>query len=113
MICRTVQLVTAVGWLQDGAHLVCAIDNGDIQIWDVERKKLLRTLRTDDDGERIAAVSLNSHLLTQGNRVGTLRNHDLRVAKHEIMTKRTAHSQEVSCGKLALFVCRHHNLLVN
>ncbi|XP_021948798.1 cell division cycle 20.2, cofactor of APC complex [Folsomia candida] len=91
------QMVTSVGWMQDGAHLVCALDTGRIQIWDVERTKLLRTLRTDDENERIAALNLNAHLLTQGNRLGTLRNHDLRIAEHEVMTRRGAHSQEV-CG---------------
>ncbi len=94
-ICSSMQMVTSVGWMQDGAHLVCALDTGRIQIWDVERTKLLRTLKTDDENERIAAVHLNAHLLTQGNRLGTLRNHDLRIAEHEVMTRRSAHSQEV------------------
>jgi WD40 repeat protein len=88
-------MITSVGWLQDGAHLVCAVENGEMQIWDVEKEKLLRTLRTTDENERIAAVNLNAHILTQGNKIGTLRNHDLRVAKHEVMTRRNAHSQEV------------------
>src|SRR4051812_15700607 len=84
----SMQMVTSVAWMQDGAHLICALDSGRIQVWDVERTKLLRTLRTDEENERIAAVHLNAHLLTQGNRLGTVRNHDLRIAEHEVMTKR-------------------------
>lgn len=97
------QIVTSVGWMQDGAHLVCGLDTGRIQIWDVERTKLLRTLKTEDENERIAAVHLNSHLLTQGNRLGTLRNHDLRIAEHEVMTRKTAHSQEVSYLRILIW----------
>lgn len=82
-------------WLQDGSHLLCALDNGRIQIWDVEKVKLIRVLKTSDENARIASMSVNAHLLTQGNRIGTLRNHDLRIAQHEVMTKRQAHTQEV------------------
>lgn len=86
--------VSSIGWLQDGSHLVCATDNGRMQIWDVERVKMIRNLRTDDR-ERIAAMSFRSHMLTEGNRLGTLRHHDLRIADHEIMKRESAHAQEV------------------
>ncbi|CAL8074751.1 unnamed protein product [Orchesella dallaii] len=88
--------VSSLGWLQDGSHLVCATDNGRMQIWDVERVKMIRNLRTDDS-ERIAAMSFRSHMLTEGNRLGTLRHHDLRVAEHEVMKRENAHAQEI-CG---------------
>jgi cell division cycle protein 20 (cofactor of APC complex) len=97
------QMVTSVAWVQDGVHLVCALDTGRIQIWDVETTKLLRTLKTEDENERIAAVNLSKDLLTQGNRLGTVRNHDLRIAEHEVMTRRNAHSQEVRSSVDSVF----------
>lgn len=87
--------VSSLGWLQDGSHLVCATDNGRMQIWDVEKVKMIRNLRTDDN-ERIGAMSFRSHMLTEGNRLGTLRHHDLRIADHEIMKREAAHAQEVT-----------------
>lgn len=89
--------VSSLGWLHHGNHLVCATDNGKIQLWDVENVKMLRNLSTDA-GDRIAAMSFQSSMITEGNYVGTLRHHDLRIADHEIMKRKSAHSQEVIAG---------------
>ncbi len=87
--------MSSVGWVRDGTHILCATDSGHIQVWDVEKVKLVRTLRTPDNS-RIAAMSLQAHQVVQGNRIGTIRHHDLRIADHITCTHANAHSQEVS-----------------
>ena len=91
------EIVSSVGWVGDGSHILCATDNGQIQVWDVQKVKLVRTLRTPDSS-RIAAMSLQAHQIVQGNRIGTIRHHDLRIPNHITFTHEKAHAQEVSFG---------------
>jgi len=87
--------ISSVGWLQDGSQLIWTTDHGKIHVWDAERFQLIRTLKNNDK-ERIAAISCRSQVLTEGNASGTLRNHDLRVAHHEVMKNQSAHRDEVN-----------------
>jgi len=88
-------MITNISWVRDGTHILCATDFGSIQVWDVARAKLVRTLRTPDTNLRIAGMGAEGHIVIQGNRNGVLRQHDLRVPNHLTYTVENAHSQEV------------------
>ena len=97
--------VCALNFLQNGSHIITSLDRGVNQVWDVEKVKIIRNLRTDEPTCRIAAIGVHTHLLVGGNRLGTLRFHDLRVQKHEVATIRKAHTQEVRRITFGCFYC--------
>lgn len=88
-------MITNICWVRDGSHLLCATDLGSIQVWDIAKVKLVRTLRTPDENLRIAGMGVEGHCVVEGNRRGTLRQHDLRIPNHLTYTIENAHSQEV------------------
>jgi cell division cycle 20-like protein 1 (cofactor of APC complex) len=92
----SVQMITTIAWVRDGSHLLCATDLGTIQVWDVGRIKLVRTLKSSDVNMRIAGLGVEGHIVIQGNRNGTMRQHDLRIPNHLTYTVENAHSQEVN-----------------
>ncbi|KIR25284.1 cell division control protein [Cryptococcus deuterogattii 99/473] len=86
--------VTSVSWSNDGAYLAIGLDTGDIEIWDVEENKKMRTMK--GHLARVPAMSWHGHVLTSGCRDGSIYHHDVRVAKHKVM-ELVGHNAEV-CG---------------
>jgi cell division cycle protein 20 (cofactor of APC complex) len=88
------QYVSSVSWIEEGNHLAVGTSNGDIQLWDTDRIKRLRTMKSHSS--RVGSLSWNSYILSGGSKVGLIHNHDVRVADHHIGTL-NGHNQEV-CG---------------
>jgi cell division cycle protein 20 (cofactor of APC complex) len=65
-----------------------------VQLWQVEAKKQLRTMRGHQ--ARVGALAWNQHILSSGSRDSMIFNHDVRVAQHHVGTLR-GHTLEV-CG---------------
>lgn len=86
--------VTSVGWSNRGQHLAIGTHNGDTQIWDTTKGKIVRTL--GDHLARVSSVSWNGSIVSTGSRDRTIYSRDLR-AKNSIVTKHVSHKQEV-CG---------------
>ncbi|ODN82493.1 cell division control protein [Cryptococcus wingfieldii CBS 7118] len=86
--------VTAVSWSNDGAYLALGLDSGEIQIWDVEENKKMRTMKGHQ--ARIPTLDWHGHVLTSGCRDGSIYHHDVRVAKHKVQ-ELVGHNAEV-CG---------------
>ena len=88
------QYVASVSWIEEGNHLAVGISDGDIQLWDTDRVKRLRTMAGQSG--RVGALSWNSYILTGGTKSGLIQSHDVRVASH-LVANLSGHNQEV-CG---------------
>ncbi|KAK8853075.1 hypothetical protein IAR55_003776 [Kwoniella newhampshirensis] len=86
--------VTSVSWSNDGAYLAVGTDAGEVEIWDVEEGKKMRTMA--GHSARIPSMSWHGHVLSSGCRDGSIYHHDVRVAKHKVM-ELVGHTAEV-CG---------------
>jgi cell division cycle 20-like protein 1 (cofactor of APC complex) len=80
--------VTSVGWSNRGQHLAIGTHNGDTQIWDTTKGKIVRTL--GDHLARVSSVSWNGSIVSTGSRDRTIYSRDLR-AKNSIVTKHVSH----------------------
>ncbi|KAF6000471.1 hypothetical protein F1559_002423 [Cyanidiococcus yangmingshanensis] len=75
-------------------YLAVGTAHGQVQIWDVEASRRLRTLRTHQG--RVGSLDWNGPMLCSGSRDSTVQQHDVRQARHLTATL-LAHEQEV-CG---------------
>ncbi|SCV00473.1 LANO_0F07030g1_1 [Lachancea nothofagi CBS 11611] len=85
---------TSLSWVGAGSHLAVGQLNGLVKIFDVEKKKCIRTLPGHID--RVACLSWNNHVLSSGSRDRRILHRDVRTPDpcfEEIHT----HTQEV-CG---------------
>lgn len=85
--------VSSVKWSNDG-YLAIGSSTGDIQIWDVEAEKRLRTMRGRIS--RVSSLAWNQHILSSGARDGNIWHHDVRIAQHK-SAELSNHTGEV-CG---------------
>ncbi|XP_069718375.1 cell division cycle protein 20 homolog [Phaenicophaeus curvirostris] len=86
--------VSSVSWGNGGSCLAVGLSNGEVQLWDVERRKRVRTLSSHVS--RVGCLSWNSYILSSGARSGCIQHHDVRVAQHQVATL-AGHTREV-CG---------------
>jgi cell division cycle protein 20 (cofactor of APC complex) len=86
--------VTSVSWANEKNVLAVGMNNSEIQLWDVERSKVVRRLRGHPS--RVGSLAWNKYLLSSGDRDGKIFHHDVRQAQAHIATLEN-HSQEI-CG---------------
>ncbi len=94
MECPANNLVTSISWSEDGAYLSIGLNDGNVEIWDVEEEVKLRTM--SGLSARVGISNWNKHILTSGCRDGSIWNHDVRVAQHKVF-EFVNHTAEV-CG---------------
>ncbi len=87
-------LVTSVGWAQNSQTLAIGCNRGEVQLWDVEDNKLIRSMGGHDN--RVGALAWNSNQLSTGSRDKTILMRDLR-ARRDFSSKLLEHTQEI-CG---------------
>lgn len=85
---------TSLSWVGAGSHLAVGQTNGLVNIFDVEKKKCIRTIPGHID--RVACLSWNNHILTSGSRDRRILHRDVRTPQSSFEEIRT-HNQEV-CG---------------
>lgn len=86
--------ITSVSWIPSGNFLAVGTNSHEVQIWDVEAMKLMRTMRSHQS--RVGSLAWNSHILSSASRDGEIHNHDVRLPRHHVATL-AGHTQEV-CG---------------
>lgn len=86
--------VTSVSFMPDGSHIAVGTNNGETQLWNIEKKRQVRTLK--GHAARVSSLAWNSHTLTTGSLDTNIINHDVRVKDH-MTDKLEGHEQEV-CG---------------
>ena len=58
--------VGSVSWTGDGSYLAIGTSNNEVLLWDVARKKQVRTMRGHTG--RVSALAWNNHILSSGGR---------------------------------------------
>lgn len=95
LITECESLITSIKWSPDDYYLSIGLECGNVEIWDIEKKVRLRTMRFDNI-IRIAAQSWNNFNLTIGMKNGEILNNDVRISQH-LIDKYLNHTSEV-CG---------------
>ncbi|CCD27077.1 Cdh1p NDAI_0J01850 [Naumovozyma dairenensis CBS 421] len=93
-LCDTESEYTSLSWVGAGSHLAVGQGNGIVEIYDVVKRKCIRTLPGHVD--RTSCLSWNNHILSSGSRDHTILHRDVRMAEPFFERIKT-HSQEV-CG---------------
>jgi len=86
--------VTSVSWSLRGTHLAVGTRTGLIQLWDVAKGKMVRTM--GGHIARVGTVAWTSHCLASGSRDRTIFLRDVR-SQESYTRKLVGHKQEV-CG---------------
>ena len=87
--------IASVSWIKQGTgYLAVGTSDSTVQLWDVQSQTKLREMNGHTD--RVSSLSWNRHILSSGSRDGTIVNHDVRVAQHQVSIL-AAHEGEV-CG---------------
>eukprot|EP00002_Diphylleia_rotans_P033672 TRINITY_DN7180_c0_g1_i2.p1 TRINITY_DN7180_c0_g1~~TRINITY_DN7180_c0_g1_i2.p1 ORF type:complete len:501 (+),score=97.83 TRINITY_DN7180_c0_g1_i2:269-1771(+) len=86
--------IASVSWVADGPYLAIGTQDAQVQIYDVERCKMVRTM--GGHSSRVSALSWNNHIVSSGGRDTMILNHDVRISQHLVATMQH-HTQEV-CG---------------
>jgi len=86
--------VTSVSWAQRGVHLAVGTNSGEVQIWDTEAGRKLRTL--GGHRGRVGTSAWNGGILSTGSRDHSILHRDVR-QPDESFAKSLGHRQEV-CG---------------
>ncbi|CEP61787.1 Cdh1p LALA0_S04e00672g [Lachancea lanzarotensis] len=85
---------TSLSWVGAGSHLAVGQLNGLVKIFDVEKRKCIRTIPGHID--RVACLSWNNHILSSGSRDRRILHRDVRTPA-PCFEELHSHSQEV-CG---------------
>ncbi|AJR81551.1 BAH_G0019700.mRNA.1.CDS.1 [Saccharomyces cerevisiae] len=93
-LCDTENEYTSLSWIGAGSHLAVGQANGLVEIYDVMKRKCIRTLSGHID--RVACLSWNNHVLTSGSRDHRILHRDVRMPDPFFETIES-HTQEV-CG---------------
>jgi cell division cycle protein 20 (cofactor of APC complex) len=87
--------ISSVSFVGEGGNfLAVGTNNADVQLWDCEKMKQMRTMRGHE--ARVGSLAWNRHILSSGSRDSTIINHDVRIQQHHTATL-VGHQQEV-CG---------------
>ncbi|KAA3681834.1 cell division cycle 20, cofactor of APC complex [Paragonimus westermani] len=93
------EYIASLSWSPDATQILAVgTSMGRVQLWNSETQSLLRTMRLGETGAvgRVPIVTWREHIVTSGSRSGHIRQHDTRVAQHEVGVS-DFHTQEV-CG---------------
>ena len=86
--------VCSVAWTQRGTYLGVGTNSGEVQIWDVAKCKMTRTML--GHRSRAGTLAWNSHTLSSGSRDRAILNRDIR-SPNDYSNKLVGHKSEV-CG---------------
>lgn len=73
---ETDDFITSVKWAADGTHIAIGTSSAEVQLWDANRTKQIRTLR--GHAARVGALAWNRSTLSSGGRDSLVLNHDVR-----------------------------------
>ena len=88
------QLICSLAWSPQGNHLSVGNTDGQIQIYDINKNKLLKTIAAHTG--RVGSLAWNGYLLGSGSRDRSVMVRDLR-DPNNVVSNFTGHKQEI-CG---------------
>lgn len=86
--------VTSVCWSKRGQHLSIGTNSGLVQVWDVNKCKMIRVLKGHEG--RVGTIAWSSSVLSSGSKDKSILQRDLR-EKDDYFGNLNFHKQEV-CG---------------
>ena len=80
-------------FMDNGICIGLGLNNGDIELWDIEKKIKIRSLKGHN--ERVGALTWNGYNLYSGSKDTIIFNHDVRIKNHIVMKLTGGHNKEV------------------
>ena len=80
-------------FMDNGVCIGLGLNNGDIELWDIEKKIKIRSLKGHN--ERVGALAWNGYNLYSGSKDTIIFNHDVRIKNHIVMKLSGGHNKEV------------------
>jgi cell division cycle protein 20 (cofactor of APC complex) len=80
-------------FMDNGVCLALGLNNGDIELWDIEKQFKIRTLVGHSD--RVGTLTWNGYNLYSGSKDTNILSHDVRIKNHLIMKLTGGHNKEV------------------
>ena len=68
--------VTSVCWSKRGQHLAIGTNSGAVQVWDINKQKMLRVLKGHEG--RVGTIAWSSNVLSSGSKDKSIMQRDLR-----------------------------------
>ncbi|KAB2072952.1 hypothetical protein ES319_A07G051800v1 [Gossypium barbadense] len=99
---------TSITWSEEARTLAVGYTCSNLQLWDAESSKLIRSLQ--GHSERITSTAWNGHILTSGSRDKSIINHDSRYSNYQT---RYLNSLQKYPSYMILFAVRARNHLAS
>ena len=80
-------------FMDNGVCLALGLNNGTIELWDIEKQIKIRTLIGHSD--RVGTLTWNGYNLYSGSKDTNILSHDVRIKNHVIMKLSGGHNKEV------------------
>lgn len=80
-------------FMDNGTCLALGLNNGETELWDIEKKIKIRTLKSHTD--RVGALAWNRYNLYTGSKDTNIICHDVRIREHAILTLAQGHNKEI------------------
>ena len=80
-------------FMDNGVCIALGLNNGDIELWDIEKKIKIRSLNTHND--RVGTLAWNGYNLYSGSKDSTILSHDVRIKNHVVMKLSGGHNKEI------------------
>ena len=80
-------------FMDNGVCLALGLNNGTIELWDIEKQIKIRTLIGHSD--RVGTLTWNGYNLYSGSKDTNILSHDVRIKNHLIMKLSGGHNKEV------------------
>jgi len=84
-------------FMENGICIALGLDNGDIELWDIEKKIKIRNLVGHE--MRVGTLAWNGYNLFSGSKDTTILGHDVRIKNNIIMKLAKGHTKEISTIK--------------
>ena len=88
----TNNIITSLSWMENGLNLGVGFPDGNIQLWDINKKIKLREI--DAHNNRVSCLAWNNNILSSGSKDKYIKNFDIRMKCAEI-SKIKKHKQEI------------------
>ena len=80
-------------FMDNGICIALGLDNGEIELWDIEKKIKIRNLSGHE--MRVATLAWNGYNLFSGSKDTTILGHDVRIKNNVVMKLAKGHTKEI------------------
>ena len=92
-------IISSLSFMNNGIALGIGLPDGNIQIWDINKKIKLRDIKAHEN--RVSCLSWNEYILSSGSKDKLIKNFDVRIKYAEI-SKIKKHKQEICSLKYSI-----------